>query len=77
MLFGDINGLKLINDTFGHQAGDKLLSKTAKIIQSKLVDEENIYRIGGDEFVVLSKDVNPSRWSVISSGIYWTVWSIY
>jgi len=58
LLFGDINGLKLINDTFGHQAGDKLLSKTAKIIQSKLVDEENIYRIGGDEFAIIMPKSN-------------------
>jgi diguanylate cyclase (GGDEF)-like protein len=48
----DINGLKIINDSFGHKAGDKIIQKTAKILNDVFMDFD-IYRIGGDEFIVL------------------------
>jgi diguanylate cyclase (GGDEF)-like protein len=49
----DINGLKVVNDTSGHQAGDDLIRRTAEVL-SKAIDENNILaRIGGDEFVIL------------------------
>mgnify|MGYP000964666538 FL=1 len=49
----DVDGLKLINDTFGHEAGDRLLIKSASIIQSALDNSLKLARIGGDEFAVL------------------------
>jgi diguanylate cyclase (GGDEF)-like protein/PAS domain S-box-containing protein len=49
----DIDGLKLVNDTFGHIAGDSLLINAATIIQSALGDGLSLARIGGDEFAVL------------------------
>ena len=55
-VFVDANGLKEINDTVGHEAGDKLLIHIAeKIIQ--FFPAKYVYRIGGDEFVVLSNHV--------------------
>jgi len=50
---GDVNGLKLINDTFGHMAGDKLLKKTAEIIKEGCRADDIIARLGGDEFVII------------------------
>lgn len=53
VIMGDINGLKLINDAFGHSEGDKLLIEVAKILASCVRPEDIVARIGGDEFCVL------------------------
>ena len=53
VIMGDINGLKLINDAFGHSEGDKLLSEVAKILVSCARPEDVVARIGGDEFCIL------------------------
>ena len=50
---GDVNGLKLINDSFGHMAGDELLKKTADIIKAGCRADDIIARLGGDEFVII------------------------
>ncbi|NCB41903.1 MAG: diguanylate cyclase [Clostridia bacterium] len=49
----DVNGLKLTNDAFGHQAGDVLLKKIAELLKNECRSDEIISRIGGDEFVIL------------------------
>ncbi|MFT9487342.1 MAG: HD domain-containing phosphohydrolase [Tepidibacillus sp.] len=49
----DVNGLKLVNDAFGHEEGDKLLKKAAKIIKESCRKEDIIARWGGDEFLIL------------------------
>ena len=53
LIFGDVNGLKLINDAFGHLKGDELLQKAALAIQSVCRADDIVARWGGDEFVVL------------------------
>lgn len=53
VVMSDINGLKLINDAFGHTAGDKLLSSAAKLISDCSRESDLVARIGGDEFVIL------------------------
>lgn len=53
LIMGDINGLKLINDAFGHSMGDSALKKAAELMTSSFRDEDIISRIGGDEFVIL------------------------
>ena len=57
ILFTDLNGLKQINDTLGHEAGDTLLRNAASALR-ELFDARNIYRAGGDEFVVILTDVS-------------------
>jgi len=54
----DIDGLKLINDTFGHQDGDKLIIKTAQIISSSFRKIDMIARVGGDEFCIILPHTN-------------------
>lgn len=51
----DMNGLKIINDTEGHEAGDKALINIAKALLKATSTKEKVYRMGGDEFIVLSK----------------------
>ncbi|QMS85291.1 MASE3 domain-containing protein [Candidatus Xianfuyuplasma coldseepsis] len=50
----DLNGLKLINDAFGHLAGDEMLIKTVELIERNLEKSSTLFRIGGDEFVVVT-----------------------
>ncbi len=52
-IYVDLNGMKLINDRFGHQEGDRALVDTAEILRSTFRDIDIKARIGGDEFVVL------------------------
>lgn len=52
-LVGDVNGLKLTNDAFGHDAGDKLLIKIANILKGECGKDELLARIGGDEFLAV------------------------
>ena len=49
----DVNGLKLINDAFGHEKGDEMLIKVANAMNSECRSDEIIARLGGDEFIVL------------------------
>lgn len=53
IIMGDLNGLKLVNDAFGHHEGDKLLISISKILKSACRSEDIIARWGGDEFVIL------------------------
>ena len=50
----DINGLKAVNDTIGHDAGDELILGAAGCIKKATGDAFRCYRIGGDEFVVVA-----------------------
>ncbi|MBA3514000.1 MAG: PAS domain S-box protein [Pyrinomonadaceae bacterium] len=56
MLFIDLDGMKQINDDFGHGEGDNALLNSAKILRSSFRDTDIIARIGGDEFTVVSTD---------------------
>ncbi len=58
IVFVDVNSLKSINDMKGHTEGDKLLVKAAGMIKD-IFDGREIYRAGGDEFMVIS--VNPVK----------------
>ena len=51
----DLNGFKAYNDTFGHQAGDTLLTRLARTLEAAVEARGTAYRIGGDEFCVLAR----------------------
>lgn len=53
IIMGDVNGLKLINDSFGHQSGDELLIRAASVVKKQLRGDEIFARLGGDEFAIL------------------------
>lgn len=53
IIMGDVNNLKTINDTFGHQQGDKLLQKIASILKSSFRKSDVVSRWGGDEFGII------------------------
>lgn len=49
----DIDNFKKVNDILGHKAGDKLLKKMARILRKSIRKYEKVYRISGDEFVII------------------------
>jgi len=53
VIISDVNGLKLINDTLGHAAGDKVLVETTKLLGTHLRERDILARVGGDEFSIL------------------------
>lgn len=54
-IFGDINGLKKENDTKGHEAGDRLIQRSAAVLV-EAADSEHVFRMGGDEFLLIVED---------------------
>lgn len=58
ILFLDLDGFKAINDKYGHNIGDKLLIETGRRLQSVLRDTDVVSRLGGDEFLIILKDMN-------------------
>ncbi|GGO25856.1 putative bifunctional diguanylate cyclase/phosphodiesterase [Deinococcus humi] len=62
LLFIDVDGFKMVNDTLGHSAGDEVLRNLAGRLQSVLQQRDLAARIGGDEFVVIVRDTPPA-WS--------------
>ena len=52
-IIGDMNGLKVINDNYGHAEGDKLIKAAATALLENLRSAYGVYRIGGDEFAVI------------------------
>jgi len=60
LIFADLDGMKWINDTLGHQEGDKALIEIAKILKETFRESDIIARLGGDEFVVLTVEKSVS-----------------
>ncbi len=68
MISTDINGLKLINDTIGHQKGDQLLKAAASVLKESLRNSDMLARIGGDEFFAILSSTNKKtdeEWKVM------------
>ncbi|HXS00441.1 MAG TPA: EAL domain-containing protein, partial [Pyrinomonadaceae bacterium] len=66
LLFIDLDGMKRINDEFGHNEGDNALINTAKILNRSFRSTDIIARLGGDEFTVLVTDLNASKEDAIT-----------
>jgi diguanylate cyclase (GGDEF)-like protein len=57
----DVDGFKDVNDTYGHQAGDRLLVGLARALEEALRHGDELYRIGGDEFVAVIEVNRPEE----------------
>jgi diguanylate cyclase (GGDEF)-like protein len=61
LLAVDVDDFKTINDTYGHQAGDRVLVDLARALQGALRHGDELYRIGGDEFVAVVEVLRPEE----------------
>ncbi len=67
VVFLDVNGLKTINDTLGHDAGDQSIRSAAKVLRATLRDSDILSHLGGDEFVVLLVNTDPATHDAIAA----------
>lgn len=85
VLYFDINGMKRINDTLGHAAGDAALMQIAKVLDANLRDSDTVGRLGGDEFGVIlvnagfeqaQKKAVALASAIAAETVRWEGWSI-
>ena len=69
IIMGDMNGLKMVNDAFGHDKGDQLLIKLANIIKDSCRKEDIVARLGGDEFGIVLPQTKKAEAEQISERI--------
>ncbi len=70
IISGDINGLKLINDSFGHAEGDNLINEIGNILKKATRSEDIISRWGGDEFLILLPQTSYENSKKVTDRIY-------
>ncbi|SGY92522.1 Putative uncharacterized protein [Moritella viscosa] len=61
VLFLDLNLFKQVNDTFGHDIGDLILQETANRLNNAVRSSDTVFRIGGDEFLIILRDIKDNR----------------
>ena len=65
LLYCDVDNLKKINDSYGHQEGDLALIRTADALEKTFRDSDTLARLGGDEFVVLASEASSQTQEVL------------
>lgn len=70
IMMADVNGLKLINDSFGHLMGDQLLTRVAIVLKEACRQDGFVARMGGDEFVILVPNSNALQTELLVERIH-------
>jgi len=65
LFFADLDGLKAINDSHGHSAGDRALQEAARLLRITFRDSDVVGRVGGDEFLVLARLAHPEDVAIL------------
>lgn len=65
LLLVDVDHFKDINDTYGHETGDRMLLWVGQVLRSSFRSQDHVCRIGGDEFTILMHNVNPQHAQLI------------
>ena len=68
LMYIDLDGFKMINDSYGHTAGDEVLRQTGLRIQNSIRHSDKAYRIGGDEFAVILQGINSNNDAINVAG---------
>ncbi len=61
LIYMDLNDFKHVNDTYGHDAGDELLTIVSKRLRNSIREKDRVFRIGGDEFCVIVHDAHDEK----------------
>lgn len=69
VLFLDLDQFKTINDTLGHNFGDKLIQSAGDRLQSFIYEKQQVFRIGGDEFLITIADCSPKQAEMTAQSI--------
>lgn len=69
VIYGDMDGLKRINDTFGHEAGDRAIKKESEILRKLFRSSDIVGRLGGDEFAIIAPDMSIDDFGRIKSAL--------
>jgi len=69
LLILDIDDFKVINDTYGHVAGDKILIFIANMLKKTLREGDKVFRYGGEEFIIVLNRINPEACKEITNRI--------
>jgi len=69
LIYIDLDNFKLINDSLGHAAGDKLLAKVATVLRKSVRSQDVAFRVGGDEFAILLRDIRLETAQAISERV--------
>ena len=69
VLLADLDHFKLVNDTWGHPVGDRVLAEVSGIMEDKVRVEDSIYRYGGEEFCILVRGVDEEGLLVMAERI--------
>src|SRR5574344_10082 len=70
VLYGDMDGLKKINDTYGHAAGDRAIKAEAKLLKTEFRTIDIIGRLGGDEFAIVATGMTEKKFQTVKNHLY-------
>lgn len=76
LLYADVDGLKPINDAFGHPAGDEMLREVARALQDTFRESDVLARVGGDEFVILAVEASDAEIDLLMARLHERVGAI-
>ena len=73
LLFLDLDGFKLVNDTYGHEAGDEILLSVAEALRSTTRAADTVGRIGGDEFMIVAPDTSREDAAILARRVAFAI----